>query len=65
MIFTYPIFNTEEMSLQRFSKWLLTENGRNFVFGTSVTGVLGIFSSYMIPNTFLLDKYVEIVHLYE
>ncbi|KAK5642533.1 hypothetical protein RI129_008700 [Pyrocoelia pectoralis] len=53
------------MNFQRLSAWFLKDSGKKFVFGCAVATSVGIGCVQIFPNTFLLDKYKEIIHLYK
>jgi len=53
------------MSFRSFGSWLLTDTGKSFVFGCAVATSSTIACLHIVPHTFLLDKYREIVQLYK
>ncbi|KAF5288289.1 hypothetical protein FQA39_LY04057 [Lamprigera yunnana] len=53
------------MNLQRFGAWLLKKQGKQFVFGCAVATNIVIGCCHILPNTFLLEKFKLVVHLYE
>lgn len=53
------------MNFQRLSAWFLKDSGKQFVFGCAVATSIGIGCIQILPNTFFLDKYMEIIRLYQ
>lgn len=53
------------MKFLRFGKWLLTEKGRTFLFYAAGTTTTGIMLAHFVPNTFLLDQYLNIIQYYK
>ncbi|XP_022911619.2 transmembrane protein 177 [Onthophagus taurus] len=52
------------MAQSRFGKFLLTDSGRSFCMYTTLTLGTGVFCINYLPNTIFLNKYKEIVQLY-
>ncbi|KAK4877135.1 hypothetical protein RN001_009641 [Aquatica leii] len=53
------------MSFHRFGSWLLKESGKKFMYGVAAATSVTIGCLHIVPNTFLLDKYKDVVHLYK
>ncbi|KAF5280546.1 hypothetical protein FQR65_LT00297 [Abscondita terminalis] len=53
------------MSFHKFGAWLLKESGRSFMFGVAAATSVTIGCLHIVPNTFLLNKYQDVMHLYK
>lgn len=52
-------------AFRKLGPWFLKESGQKFVFGAAVATAIGIASAQIVPQTFLLNQYRDIVHLYK
>ncbi|KAJ3643739.1 hypothetical protein Zmor_026431 [Zophobas morio] len=50
---------------KKLSSWLITDAGRKFSYYAAGTGSTGILLAHVLPQTLLLDQYVEVFHLYK
>jgi len=50
--------------VSRFLSWLLTDTGKTFVGGATIAASCLSYVGYILPHTFLMYKYQEIVQLY-
>lgn len=51
--------------LERLGEWFLRESGKKFVFGSAVATSISIAAVNILPHTFLLDQFRDVVRLYK
>lgn len=53
------------MSIKRPVSWFLTETGRKTTSIAALAAGTGALLINFVPETFLLTKYIDVVHLYK
>ncbi|KAF2882492.1 hypothetical protein ILUMI_23676 [Ignelater luminosus] len=50
---------------ERLGEWFLKESGKKFVFGSAVAASISIAAVNILPHTFLLNQFRDVVRLYK